>query len=423
MNKKKLARSITNLLTSKIASNVPRIPKYSSHTTVKRNILCADDEQLKFMPFLGDSKGDVKASVFNRLVKELDEVYSAKRSGSSQDNEMASKLSTYLDGWLEELDLGLDRQRLISYILEEDGESLGKSPKEIRLLRKAAGGPLATHMADIAASISGAFKTVFGTISITAVTLPDQRLREMLESANKPVLDSTSKRNSSHSESPKSQSSGAQHGTERLGTFTNLTCLICGAICCQTHGDYHRVEIHNSDESEMSDFEEVPMEEYEYIHQPVGMHYDEILRKQDGRLSKGSLQASLSVPNSAVAPCSDTCYLGFDYGGKTVELSRELMVALKSFITSMRPNVQPCIISFLLDVPCWEVHVKIQEIQIDEPNILETAFPSRSRGIDWYDSKRKALKSDWQELTSAHLHQERTQANPVSEDSPTEVPT
>jgi hypothetical protein len=217
---------------TKVASNVPRVPKYSSHTIVRRNILCGDDEQLKFMPFLGDSKGDVKASVFNRLVKELDEVYSAKRSGSSSESESASKLRSYLDGWLEELDLDCDRQALIRYILEEDSDSLVKSYKEIRLLRMASGGPLAPNLAEVAAIFSEAFKNVFG-VTITAVILPDERLKEMLEEAHKRGPDSPLGRN--QSESPKSPKNAAEYTTERLGTFTNLTCLICGAICCQTH--------------------------------------------------------------------------------------------------------------------------------------------------------------------------------------------
>ena len=411
MNKKKPTKISTHFVTSKVTSNVYRVPKYSSLTLVKRNILCADDEQLKFMPFLGDPKGDVKSSVFKRLVKELNEAYSAKRSGSSEDNEMALRLSTYLDGWLEELDLGLDRQGLIRYILEEDGDSFGKSRKEINFLKKAVGSPLAPHLAEIAATFSEVFKTVFRIDSINAVILPDQLFKEMLEKANNPGPGISSGR--SQSESPKSQNSGAEHTTERLGTFTNLTCLICGAISCQTHGDYHRAEIHNSDNSAGSDSGEVAAEEYDYNHIPISMHYDEILRIQDCRLSKDPSGTHLSVSKSTDAPCSKDCYRTFNYVGETAEMNQDLIVAVKSFMISMRPNILPCTISFLLNVPCWQVHWQIQDMQRFAPRFPEPPRPSLSKTIDWYDNKRRTLHKDWQELTEAHLHQERTQANPV----------
>lgn len=413
MNKKKLAKIRTHLLTTIVASNVPRVPKYSSHTIVRRNILCGDDDKLKFIPFLGDSGGHVKTSVFNRLVKELEDAYSAKRSGSSKESELASKLRTYLDGWLEELDLGCDQQALMRYILEEDSDDLGKSYKEIRLLRKAFGGPLEPSLAEIAATFSEAFKNVFD-VPLRDVLLPDERVKEILEKAEKPAPDSSLGRG--QSESPRSQINGAEHTTERLGTFTNLTCLICGAVCCQTHGDYNSLKVHNSDDPEMNDLGEKPGDEYQYTHQPLGMHYNEILRKQDFRLSKNPPVVDNLGSNSVELPCSAECYRTFDYHGKTAELAREAIVALKSFVISMRPKIdQPCHISFLLDVPCWQIHTKIQQMKNSVPRIPpEQPLLGRSKGIDWYDSKRKTLKNDWQELTTAHLHQERTQANPVS---------
>lgn len=416
MSKKKPVKSSTYIIKTKVASNVPRVPKYSSLTIVKRNILCADDEQLKFMPYLTDSN---KASVFNRLVKELDEAYSAKRSGSDSDSELASQLSTYLDSWLEELDLGFDRQALIRYILQEDSDSLGKSQKEVRILRKTSGGPIPPNLAEVATTISAAFKTVF-PVSITAVILPDERLNDMLEKANKSGSDGSLGRN--QSESPKSQNS-AEHKDERLGTYTHQTCLICGVISCQTHGDYRRDEVCIDEDSEMSDLGEAPAEEYKYNHQPVNMHYHEILRKQNARLSKDPPVMNPPDFDSVGSSCSDECYRTFDYHGKTSEIELENLVALKSFMVSMRPeNDQPCDIAFLLDLPCWQVHTKILEMKSVVPSIPpEPLLHGRSKAISWYDNKKKTLKSDWRELTQAHLHQERTQANAVSLNPPCQI--
>ena len=383
--------------------------------------MCGDDDKLKFIPFLGDQGGHVKASVFNRLVKELEEAYSAKRSGSTKESEWASKLRTYLDGWLKELDVGCDQQALIRYILEEDSDDLCKSDKELRLLRQVFGGTLAPNLVEVIIMLSEAFLKGFG-VSLKAVMLPDEQLKEMLEKAEKIKADTSLGRG--QSELPRSHISGAEHTTERLGTFTNLTCLICGAICCQSHGDYNCLRVHSSDDAEMSDFGEEPASAYQYSHQPIGMHYNEILRKQDGRLSM--LKSTMDLPDldSTEPPCSVECFRTFDYQDNPVDLAHEDIIALKSFMISLRPKVdQPCHISFLLDVPCWKVHAKIQEMKDDVPNIPpEPPLPGRSKGIDWYDNKRKILKGDWQELTTAHLHQERTQANPVSSDLPFQAP-
>jgi len=57
----------------------------------------------------------------------------------------------------------------------------------------------------------------------------------------------------------------------------------------------------------------------------------------------------------------------------------------------------------------------MEEYRKVEPEVLPRDSPlRRSKAIDWYDNKRKVLRGDWQELTTAHLHQERIQANPVS---------
>jgi hypothetical protein len=416
INKKKIAKSSVQLITARVTSDAPRVPRYTAHTIVKRNILCADDEKLKFIPFLADSVGDVKNSFHRKLVKELDEAYSAKRSGSPERSEWTSKIRAYLDDWLEELDLGCDQPSLIRYILEEDSDDLQKSHKDMRILRKAFGGPLELGLMEMAKIFSEAFLNVF-EVPLKDVILPDERLKEMLESAQKSNSDGSLGR--SQSESPRSQTNGAEHTDERLGTFTNLTCLICGAVCCQTHGDYNSLKVPNSDDSEINEFGEKPPDDYNYTHQPLGMHYNEILRKQDNRLSKTEPESDVLISSSVEPPCSDECYHKFDYHGKTGEWKREDIAAVKSFLISMRPKgVRPCYISFLLNLPCWQVHCKMEEIKNSGPKTLPEQTPlgslGRSKAIDWYDNKRKTLKSDWQELTTAHLHQERIQANPVS---------
>jgi hypothetical protein len=368
------------------------------------------------MPFLADSNKDY---MHKRLLKELEEAYSARRLGSDPDSELASQLSAYLDSWLEELDLGLDRQALTRYILDEDSDSLGKTQREIRLLTKASGSQLSPSLAAVASNFAAAFNTVF-KLSITAVVLPDERLNDMLEKASKSGLDNSQER--SQSESPMSQNS-TEHKDERLGTYTHLTCLICGVIACQTHGTYRRVEIRIDDDSEMSELGEEPEEECKYNHHPVNMEYQDILRKQNARLSQQRPETATSPPepDSVGPPCSDECYRTVDFDGHASEMEEENLVALKSFMVSMRPeNGQPCDIAFLLNLRCWEVHIKMQELKSYMPRISPSSPLQRSpkKEISWYNNKTKTLKSDWRtdwrDSTIAHMHEKRTQATAVS---------
>lgn len=365
---------------------------------------------------MADSVGDVKTATFKKLVKELDEAYSAKRSGSSQQTELATSLRAYLDDWLEELDLGCDQQSLVRYTLEKDSDDLQKSYKELRLLRESFGVPLESCLMETAKTFSEAFFQVFG-VPLKDVVLPEDRLKQMLESAEKSAPNSSLRR--SLSESPRSQKDIVEHTTERLGTFTNLTCLICAAVSCQTHGDYMNLPVVNSDGPDMDGGGESAQAEERYTHQPLSMHYAEILRKQDMRLSKNCPEPDVLSTNPVGSPCSDECYRTYDYQGKVGEWTRDNIAAVKSFLISMRPKgLQPCYISFLLDLPCWQVHCKMEEFKKAGPRVLpEQPIDSlrRSKAIDWYDNKRKTLKSDWQELTTAHLHQERIQANAVSQ--------
>jgi ssRNA-specific RNase YbeY (16S rRNA maturation enzyme) len=69
---------------------------------------------------------------FKRLVTELEEAYTAKRSESSREYERASQIRSYLDSWLERLNIRCDQEVLIQYILVQDQEmnELNLEPRE-----------------------------------------------------------------------------------------------------------------------------------------------------------------------------------------------------------------------------------------------------------------------------------------------------
>jgi hypothetical protein len=380
-----------------MASDIPRVPKYSNHQAVKRNILSADDEKLKFIPFLekGDEPATDEQKVWSRLVKELEAAYTANSSISSRESERACRIQTYLDDWLESLDVSCDQQALIQYILDED--DLGLRTKDRKLLLKSFPSQLKPNGRELASRFSEAFENVFG-LSLKDVILLDDRLKDMVEFAKKRLHDNM--------EQP------PEAPVDRYGTYSNLTCLICGAVCCQTHGDYNNLRAVQSEDSETSDAEG-KADEYVYTHQPIALNYDGVVRKHEEILSKKPETFS-----DHITPCSDQCYMtlfqdhsdkGNDWNQWEVDSLRKMLVSLPN------PGHRTCSIAFILHRPCRQVYAAIQEeIQNSSPKSPPKPPEGRTKRPDWYDNRRKALLTDWAEKTKAHLHQERCQANPVS---------
>ena len=343
----------------------------------------------------GDEPAKDKQKVWSRLVKELEDAYTANCSISSRESERACRVRTYLNDWLEILNIGCDQDALIHHIV--DADDLDLKPRERKLLLESFNTPQEPGISEMAGRFSQAFENVFG-LSLKDVILPDDRLKDMLELAKQSI----DRRTGQRSEAP----------ADRYGTYSNLTCLICGAVCCQTHGDYNSLRADQSEDSETSDTEE-KADEYVYTHQRIAMEYDGILRKHEERQL-----VKPEAPSGHVTRCSDQCYIFSnqarmkeDYG-----LDQWEMDAIRRMLVSL-PNAErrACSIAFILHRPCRDIYAIIQ-VQVQNGVSKSPPGPpeGRTRRPDWYDNRRKALLTDWTDKTEAHLHQERTQANPVS---------
>jgi hypothetical protein len=344
--------------------------------------------------------GNLTDNKHKRLLQELEALYSPKRSGSSQESEKAKILNGYLDEWLNKLQGSLGRETMVRYILEEDSGNLGIDPRELKQLRKYFGGTLPQQIKSKAEMLCHAFEKIF-EISLERVILPDERLKEMLESPSPRAQESRG-----------SQANENGPSSERLGTFANLICMICGAIRCQTHGHYlkEQEEIIYSDESDEENSSNEPLVKNIYLHQPLGMRYNDLLRKQDARNYQQLDQPEFL--DTTKKPCSSDCYLRDGHHDTEFEWSADDKATVRSMLVSIPSYTQrPCCISFFLNLPCWQVDCEIK--RAGPRDIPEQPVVGRTKKPDWYDNKRKVLKSDWMDQTSAHLHQERYQANPV----------
>ena len=397
-------KSVTTLAATSIYDSTPQVPKYSSHTNVRRNILSADDEKLKFIPFLGDVDRSTKgAAKFKRLVTELEEAYTAKRSESSRESERAYQIRSYLDSWLENLRIGCDQLDLVhnTLIEDEEDEELGLSATERRLLLKSFKNPLTDDLKEIMNVFGQAFENVFN-LALNDVILPGNLLNEMVEAALK--------------ENRKCVEKPPEIG-DRLSTYATLTCLICGAIDCQTHGDYASIPVRpggDSDDEESEGNEP----QYQFDHTRVVMGYEDMFRRHTNRKAKETLSSPSSpMRTKQQCPCGDDCYLAVQDPDVSQAWKPENDEAIEKMIVNLKnKNTRSCIISYTLELPCWQVHRKLELLEEDlaAEDEAEEPLRARTRRPEWYDNKKKILKSDWMDMTSAHLHQERTQANPVS---------
>jgi hypothetical protein len=388
---------------------IRRVPNYQSHTNVRRNILTADDENLKYIPYMGEQPKDDK---HDQLMQELNDQYVTARTEDIQDFEKATKLRIWLTSWLETLNIGLDQQTLKHYVLTLEGieTKLRVKATELRTLRTYASYPLDQDTIAISEMFYAAFEEVFD-IGLEKVVLPKDQLKEMMEIAAKKTLRS----------SPTKLNNDVQN---RLGTYVELTCLICGVVDCPTHGEFEDQELGDQDSEEEQSprfsssqrLAETHHEQfYQRQHSDLALPYEDTLARY---ISQKQTRPK-EPPLKDIGPCSDMCYITNEYAGRDFELDPSVLAAIpEMLITFTDPKYRSCHIAFSFAVPCWQVHAEVVKYLEANPDPV-TGEPtdtdaSRIKRPEWYDNKKKSLKGDWKDLTTAHLHQTRHNSNSVS---------
>lgn len=395
----KMTKSKSVQVAKRIFGDTPRVPRYSSHTTVSRNILSADSEKLKYVPYLGDVAGPAnKDTNFKRLLKELEEAYSPRRIESTRQCEKASRIRAYVEAWLGESQLDCDQRTLIQYMMtEENANELGLRDAEREMLLASFGEPLSKQTKDAGEQFWEAFDKVFD-IGLPNVLLPTELLKEMVESARKKTNPTPEK--------------AANIPGDRLGTYTTLTCLICAAVDCQTHADYSHDEIPRVEGSDDGNHEP----EYLVQRQPLVLPYHDTLRRFDLRKKAEADSEDPRRSSKHQQPCSKECWRVIDYSEKEILWEQNDLDAVYDMLISITDkDNRACYIAFALHLPCWQVHGVIADYESRNDTTRTVDEPTgRSKRPDWYNNKTKTLHRDWQEMTKAHLHQERSQANPCT---------
>lgn len=382
------------LATTGFDDRLPRVPGYQSYINVRRNILSADDENLKYIPYLGDRKEKEQDKHHEKLKKELENAGANSKERDDKLYERAHKLRMWLISWLKVLNLNhLDLQSLKHYALT--------LPDTRRRVKKATGleslrgrYSLDKYAKEIANRFSKAFREVFG-IGIGKVVLPKEQLKEMIDAAKR-TRPSTS----------------IPH---RLSTYTDLTCMICGVVDCSTHGRFTDDESSDQDSNDKSSSYTAPRQ-----HADIALSYPETLARY-----RTQRRTRHEVPLKNVGPCSEGCYMAiFDeelQDRTECELEQETIDKIHDMMIAMDdPTYQSCHIAFCISIPCWQVHIEVAHY-IANSNYLE----ARDRELEtqthatavrpvWYDNKRKTISRDMKDATSAHIHETRLTSESVS---------
>ena len=361
---------------------------------------------MRYIPFLGDIQGNQ----FTKLVKELDEHHQSQQQESGRRSEQLAHLRAYVDSWLKDMDLNIDRKQLLQYFFNQSSAGIELEREQ----RKVLSTPHKVFLDEKTVRDCNRFCRAFDRVckhSLRDVIVEDRQLKESLEPSSKKGSNSTTA-------SPKdvrmeATDDQSQPAENRLDTYAGMVCTICGVIWCQSHGDYTQQTISKNEEgNESGTTASDDEEEVLYDFRPVIMRYDDLLRKQDVRLAEKPPDMELSDMNKA--PCSQDCFRAVDFSNWEYQVSPDERSRIRGMVISLREkrtNVS-CDVSFLLNLPCWQVEAEIRKMK---PRVVEVKSPGRRKDkLDWYDNKRKILKGEWGESSRAHLHHNLAQANPVS---------
>lgn len=319
------------------------------------------------------------------MAEEMKSAYTGARDvQTSQEIEAAARLRSYIPLWLEELDLGCDMDDLRQYLLREDADvnHLGlASRKRETLIKQYKPFGEATRKAAMRFCKSfdecGAFKA-----TLRDIILPRLLLNEMMEAARKRPASAVS----------------------RIETYTSLTCVVCAAIDCPTHGDYTHERVNDTDEED-----DVNDPEMKFEHHPLVLGYEDSLRKHRNRVAK--VQDEPDIGSETPKPCTSDCYLMNDFSEREYEMSeKNLSHITQMLLVYKNPRYRACLIAFALGIPCWVAYAEIGRIEEEGlPEEEKEVVMGRPKKPSWYDNKRKLIQGDLDDVTEAHLHQNRSQ--------------
>ncbi|KAI9810172.1 MAG: hypothetical protein M1827_006617 [Pycnora praestabilis] len=206
------------------ASDAVTVPAYTSYITLRRNLLAENDKNLLYWPYFGDEVEKEKSSLFEELeLRFQNRIRDLPRRRLR--SEQALKFAPYVKRFLSEVGCGV--ADVLYYFIQPKESYFNRDQKKwIGLFERL---PKPQHRAlALAGLASRAFFNVAGFSIWHVIKSKDVLLEplslEKLAADTPSILLQESKMNNT--------------GSNLLGTYTDLCCLVCHAHDCPGHGEY-----------------------------------------------------------------------------------------------------------------------------------------------------------------------------------------
>lgn len=382
---------------------------------IRKNIL-APNSMLNFVPHLRDvdpnSEEEQKYSNWLRDLESLDNQSGfqpqnrAQKLAKRAQNEYAATLAPYLDPWLRKLAIdGCTKSTLIRYMANQSQNEDAITPQQkSTLLDSHSEGIGSPHAARAAKLFTEAFDRVFNDKK----TYRRVALRDilMLDKSVEPILDNKRAKDGPSSQKLEDEDLMSKIG-ESLGSYSILGCLICFSHDCE-HG-----EIERDNQKRCFSLEE------------IGGLAPTLRNKWAAQLeAQKTGQANGAAQRPAHQPCRNQCYRSYNTGDPDQEVepwSEEDVSVLEGVFASIgySPTLTAeCFVAAVLGRYCWDVHRKLQELNLTLPPVEPRSEQTKPKAIPWYDRKKKQLLGDWQDATITHEHAVRELFAPCHHDGP-----
>ncbi|KAK4128881.1 hypothetical protein N657DRAFT_686336 [Parathielavia appendiculata] len=392
------------------------VPKYRfHHVEIRKNIL-APNSMLNFVPHLRDvdpnSEEEQKYAAWLRDLENLDSKSGFQIQNRTQkmakraQNEYAATLAPYLEPWLRKLAIdGCTKSTLIRYMANQPQNEDAITPQQKSNL-------LDTHTENIgtphAARGAQLFTEAFDRVFNNNRNLRRVALRNilMLDRSVEPILDNKRAKDGPGSQRPRDEAL-MQKIVEALGSYSTLGCLICFSHDCE-HG-----EIERDNQKRCFSLEE------------IGGLAPTLRRKWAAQVEAqkdGLLNGTARRPSHQ--PCRNQCYRSYNTGDphRDVEPWTENEISVLEWVFATigySPSLKAqCFVGAVLGRYCWDVHRKLQELDLSLPPVEPCSEPPKPKAIPWYDRKKKQLLGDWQDATITHEHAVRELFAPCHHDGP-----
>ncbi|KAK5658762.1 hypothetical protein OQA88_1573 [Cercophora sp. LCS_1] len=401
------------------------VPGYRfHHVEIRKNILAAHS-QLNFVPHLRDvDPNSAEERQYSMWLTELDKM-DTQSGFKTQDktqkyhkrkrNEQAARLSSYLDRWLQKLEIdGCTKSALIRYMALQLGDandavtpqqkSSAITPSQrtsiLNSYRQDAESP---HASKGASMFTEAFDKIFDDpsksprVTLQDVLLLDKKLKATID--NKRTKDTPSVSRYKNTE--------LVPGVEsHLASYSILGCLICFSYDCE-HGDFDNDN--NKGAFSLDSVGGIPW-----------------TLKTKWKAQRQAQKDNENADTKGVhhQPCRNDCYRNYDVGNPAHPVKEwaenEIWVLKSTFATIGYSTTLKayCFVAAVLGRKCWDVYRKFKELDLKLPEVELRDESLKVKPVPWYDRKKKQLIGDWQDYTVTHEHSLREITDPCHHDGP-----